>query len=94
MVPLFTKHFVSKDGWGPLCKFLEVAEGKCPTAPFPRVNDKQTQLNHAVLIERLGMAISVGLLLLAWVLCHIILGSASKRKEKARQTKKEKARQT
>ena len=28
--------FEVKEGWGPLCQFLEVPE---PTIPFPRLND-------------------------------------------------------
>ena len=26
-------------GWGPLCKFLDVPASACPTTPFPKVND-------------------------------------------------------
>eukprot|EP00960_Hanusia_phi_P034967 751388-Hanusia_phi.AAC.4 len=30
---------VGKDGWEPLCKFLDVGDS-CPKEPFPRVNDR------------------------------------------------------
>ena len=44
-------EFNVKEGWEPLCRFLELA--KCPTTPFPRANDKlsavrQTQVLVAV----------------------------------------------
>ena len=27
-----------RQGWGPLCKFLEVGDASCPTTPFPKSN--------------------------------------------------------
>jgi hypothetical protein len=60
-------EFSVKQGWEPLCKFLEVP---VPDEPFPHANDTQTQLQHAATLEKIGLAISVGilflLLALAW----------------------------
>jgi hypothetical protein len=50
-------EFNAKEGWGPLCKFLEVDE---PEIPFPRVNDTKAWLDYVentktqALLELLG----------------------------------------
>ena len=41
--------FESKDGWEPLCKFLEVP---VPNEPYPRVNDTQEFNNRRKFIMK------------------------------------------
>lgn len=31
-----------KDGWEPLCQFLEIAPNDCPTTPFPKTNSARS----------------------------------------------------
>ncbi len=46
-----------KEGWAPLCKFLDV---DVPDEPFPRVNDVAEMKANFVLVTRVGWAIALG----------------------------------
>jgi len=46
-----------KEGWGPLCKFLEVEE---PDIPFPRVNDTKAWLDTVGESKRQSMLTLLG----------------------------------
>jgi len=62
---------VGKDGWAPLCKFLELGD-KCPTEPFPRVNDR-TDFKYKIILPIVIRAVTTSKILLSVVL----LGLAS-----------------
>ena len=57
--------FEVKEGWEPLCKFLEVPE---PNEPFPRVNDTPSMLKKFKLIRIVshivvwGIPIAIGII--------------------------------
>ena len=42
--------FEVKEGWGPLCQFLEVPE---PAEPFPNINDSAEQLDRLATAKRM-----------------------------------------
>lgn len=51
--------FNVKDGWGPLCKFLNV---DIPKEPFPKMNDRETFIYHMRYQEFVGnLIITVGI---------------------------------
>jgi hypothetical protein len=54
--------FEVKDGWGPLCEFLDV---EVPDEPFPRVNDTADMQRRIRSIRALSLAVPVALVLLA-----------------------------
>lgn len=43
--------FEVKNGWGPLCEFLDVLE---PASPFPNVNDRESMLQRFAIARRVG----------------------------------------
>jgi hypothetical protein len=44
----------AKEGWGPLCKFLEVP---VPNKPYPRVNDTQSMKNQFTRLQYISIAL-------------------------------------
>ena len=54
--------FEVKEGWGPLCEFLGVAE---PDKPFPRLNDAAQMRRRIRAVQALSLAVPVVLALLA-----------------------------
>ena len=51
-----------KDGWGPLCEFLDV---EVPDEPFPRVNDSAEMRRRIRVLRTLSLAVPAALVLLA-----------------------------
>lgn len=60
-------EFTAKDGWGPLCKFLEK---EIPNVEYPRINDQKTMGKVKAFIVVRGLLHWIGLFLLLWVLSH------------------------
>ena len=67
--------FDVREGWAPLCAFLRVPAARCPSEPFPRVNDAD-EMGRLVAVVRLTTrvwpllcAAPFALLWLAWRCC-------------------------
>jgi hypothetical protein len=55
---IFLPHTIQvKEGWGPLCKFLDLP---VPNEPFPRVNDVAEMKSRFAMIRNVGWAIVIG----------------------------------
>ncbi|CAJ1359193.1 unnamed protein product [Effrenium voratum] len=39
----------AKDGYGPLCKFMEIPEAECPKEPYPHLNASKDQWIHRII---------------------------------------------
>ena len=57
--------FQVKEGWEPLCTFLDVP---VPDAPFPHVNDRETMLKRFKQMRLALIGLPVGLAMVATVL--------------------------
>ncbi len=67
--------FEVKEGWGPLCEFLGVAE---PDKPFPRLNDAAQMRRRIRAVQALSLAGPAVLALLATV-ALALLGRRARR---------------
>jgi hypothetical protein len=67
--------FEVKEGWGPLCEFLGVAE---PDKPFPRLNDAAQMRRRIRAVQALSLAVPAVLALLATV-ALALLGRRARR---------------
>eukprot|EP00042_Codosiga_hollandica_P028246 m.147074 g.147074 ORF g.147074 m.147074 type:complete len:223 (+) comp52722_c0_seq7:180-848(+) len=63
--------FEAKEGWGPLCRFLGVAE---PTTPFPHINDSAVFQGYVWKMRAAATAILIAILVLGYFLISLSFG--------------------
>ena len=65
--------FEVKQGWKPLCQFLDLPE---PTVPFPRANDRAEMIRNIDKIRKIGWVVVLGtpviLATIVYGLCWIL----------------------
>ncbi len=67
---------VGKEGWKPFCDFLEIQ--KCPTEPFPHVNDEAEMLQRFRIMNIAGYAIVLVMFLISFYLLRRVSKTVKK----------------
>jgi len=65
--------FSVKEGWDPLCKFLEIDDNDIPTEPFPRSNDSKEMVKIIKTMKLVGNVVKYGLIIVIGIILYFII---------------------